>query len=240
MPLGQGALEAFQVGQGLGQGQSTLGHMVRQVVERYSKMQELQGEAQLGLQKEQALIPLREASASRLLQEKARLFPPQPKNLSGETAGRLSLATSGAGHATTAKRLLFPTGDPASFDRGLVVAMKSPFGVGMIGNGKAQSLEFNLMRAIDSQLRSETGATAPPEELKRLSREFIANAVADPQAAYERLQALEGGLQQTSNFIDPSGHYRKIGNSPFDSQNRDEDLSSMSDEDILRGAGLTQ
>ena len=235
MPLGS-PLQAFQVGQGLGQGQSTLGHAVKSVLERYNKMQELQGEAQLGLQKEQALIPLKEASASRFLQEKARLFPQQPKSLSGETAGRLSLASQGQSHAATAKQLLFPTGTAESFDRGLVTAMHSPFGVGMIGNGRAQSLEFNLMRAIDSQLRTETGATAPPEELKRLSREFIANAVADPHAAFERLNTLEGGLQKTSNFIDPTGHYRTVGNSPFES--RDEDLSSMSDEDILRGAGL--
>ena len=237
MPLGDNILNAFQVGQGLGQGQSALGHMVKQVVERFGQQQALQGEAQLGLEKEKALIGLKEGSASRLLQEKARLFPQQQKALSGETAGRLSLATAGSSHATKAKQLLFPRGTPDSFNRGIVVAMQSPWGMGMIGNQDAQSLEFNLSRAIEAQLRSETGATAPPDELKRLTHQIITNALADPNVAMERLDALAGGLGQTASAIDPSGYYRKVGNSPF-AQNTDEDLSSLSDEDILSGAGL--
>lgn len=49
MPLGNNVLGAFQTGQSLGSGQSALGHMVRQVVERFGKQQELQGQASLEL-----------------------------------------------------------------------------------------------------------------------------------------------------------------------------------------------
>ena len=56
MPLGSGSpLEAFKVGQSLGSGQSALGHMVRQVVERFGKKQELEGEYGLKYQSELAL-----------------------------------------------------------------------------------------------------------------------------------------------------------------------------------------
>ena len=242
MPLGAGVLNAFQVGQGLGQGQSALGHMVKQVVERFGQQQQVQGEAQLGLQKEQALIPLREASASRLLQEKARLFPQQPKALSGDTAGRLSLVTQGEKFAKRAKQLLFPTGEAGSFRRGLMGAANNPVGrtfgnpFGQASAGEAQDVEFYVQRAIDAQLRSETGAAAPPAELERMTKQFMANSYADPQAAFNRLTELEIGFQRTSTGIDPTGYYRNMGSSPFES--RDEDLSSMSDEDILRGAGL--
>ena len=47
MPLGENILNAFQVGQGLGQGQSALGHLVKQVVERFGQQQQLQGEASI-------------------------------------------------------------------------------------------------------------------------------------------------------------------------------------------------
>lgn len=55
MPLGEGVLSAFQVGQGLGQGQSALGHAVKSLLERYNQMQGLQAEAQFGLQKDVAV-----------------------------------------------------------------------------------------------------------------------------------------------------------------------------------------
>ena len=54
MPLGENILSAFQVGQGLGQGQSALGHLVKQVVERFGQQQQLQGEYALKLGVEKA------------------------------------------------------------------------------------------------------------------------------------------------------------------------------------------
>mgnify|MGYP001602945113 CR=1 FL=1 len=229
---------AFQIGAQLGQGQSTLGHMVRTIVGQFGAQQEAQRKIQTEVQTQKALIPFRTGAAKELLQEKARLFPPQPKSLSGETAGKLSLASQGTTYASRAKSLLFPTGTPDSFNRGLIARMQSPFGIGMVGSGEAQSLEFNLKRAIDAQLRSETGAAVSPGELDRLTKAFIANSFANPVAAFERLEGLESGLGQTSNFIDPTGRYRKMGASPFEPSG--EDLNSVSDEDILRGAGLME
>lgn len=229
-------MSGFQAGQQLGEGQSAFGVIVKQLTARANAIMEQQMKSQAELQTQKALIPLKAASAKELLQEKAQLFPPQPKNLSGDTAGRLSLASQGQGQAATAKRLLFPSGTPESFNRGLVARMHSPFGIGMIGNQESQSLEFNLKRALDAQLRSETGAAVSPGELDRLTKEFIANAVANPRAAFERITSLESGLRKTSSFIDPTGHYRRGVTSPFEPAG--EDLSSMSDEDILRGAGL--
>src|SRR3990167_8446558 len=86
---------AFQMGVGLGQGNSALGALVKTVVERFSQQQELQGKAQAEFQTQKSLIPFRTSAAKELLQEKARLFPPQPKALSGDVAGRLSLASQG-------------------------------------------------------------------------------------------------------------------------------------------------
>ena len=57
-------LESFKVGQGLGEGQSTLGHAVKTFLERYNKTQELRGEAQFGLQKELLLEQAKNQMAS--------------------------------------------------------------------------------------------------------------------------------------------------------------------------------
>ena len=227
----------FQVGQQVA-GPNPIGIAIKGVMDRLTAVQGAQLETQMKTQAEvgaqQQLLPMKEQSAINVLREKARLFPPQAKSLSGETAGRLSLASQGEGHAKQALRILFPTGEAGSFDRGLVAAMHSPFGLGMMGNQKAQSLEFNLSRAIEAQLRSETGATAPPEELKRLTKQFIANAVADPQAAFERIQSLESGLGKTRSFIDPTGQYGRLAPSPFEASS-EEDLSGLSDDEILKG-----
>ena len=53
MPLGS-PIDAFQVGQSLGQGQSALGHLVKQVVERFGQQQQVQGEYALKLGVEKA------------------------------------------------------------------------------------------------------------------------------------------------------------------------------------------
>ena len=86
----------------------------------------------------------------------------------------------------------------------------------MIGSKDSQELEFYAMRAIDAQLRAETGAAAPPEELKRLTREFLSNALADPDATFTRLNELEIGLRDVRIAIDPTGRYANQGPSPFD------------------------
>ena len=228
---------AFQIGAQLGQGQSTLGHMVRTIVGQFGAQQEAQRKIQTEVQTQKALIPFRTGAAKELLQEKARLFPPQPKALAGDTAGRLSLSSQGEKFAQRAKGLLFPSGTPESFDNTLMGLARSR--IGRTFSGKAQEVEFYVKRAIDAQLRSETGAAVSPGELDRLTESFMANAFADPQAAFIRLDELETGLRMTRTSIDPTGQYARLGQqSPFEQSG--EDLNSVSDEDILRGAGLME
>ena len=206
-------------------------------MDRMTKMQQARAEvglkSQADIQTQQALLPMKEASATRLMQKKAELFPPQPRALSGDTAGRLSLASQGEKFAKRAKGLLFPSGEATSFNRALMGAARNP--VGRTFSGEAQDVEFYVKRAIDAQLRSETGAAVSPGELDRLTAAFMANAFADPTSAFTRLDELEFGLRGVRQSIDPSGQYSQRPSSPFEPSSSEEDVSGLSDEEILRG-----
>ena len=226
-------MRGFGVGQALA-GQNALGTFAKGLLDKVNAVGEMSMKSRMEMESQKQLIPMKEASAMRLMQEKARLFPPQPKALSGEAAGRLSLSTKGEQSAKRARSLLFPTGEASSMDRRLLTRIHTPWGVGMIGSGDAQMLEFYTKRAIDAQLRSETGATAPPAELDRMTKEFLANAIGDPNAAFTKLSELESGLGMVRQGIDPTGMYGRLGTSPFE-QSTTEDLSGLSDEEILKG-----
>ena len=220
--FGNAAMQGFQTGF-QSRGPSALGVFLDTLTDRMTKLQQTRAEvglkSQADIQTQQALLPMKEASATRLMQEKARLFPPQARALSGDTSGKLSLASHGEHAAKRAKEILFqtdPTTGSRTMNRGLLGALHSPFGVGMVGNKNAQLLEFYTKRAVDAQVRSETGAAMPPDELTRTTREFLANALANPDAAFERLDQLESGLRATRMAIDPTGTYATMAASPFE------------------------
>ena len=199
----------------------------------------IESSGQLSLEREKS--GLQEKREINVLREKARLFPSQPRGLSGEAAGRLSLSSMGETSARTAKQLLFETdrNGQLNLNRGLIRAMHSPFGAGMVFSPESQRLEFHLKRALDAQLRAETGAALNPAELTRMTQEFISNSLADPQAAYEKLETLEQGLRMTRHAIDPTGRFALNPVSPFEPQN-EEDLSGMADEELLEALRTSQ
>lgn len=240
--MGFDVMRGFKVGQEMA-GENALGVFAKQALERVQSVQDAKMKSQMELETQKQLIPMKEESAMRLLQEKSKLFPQQPRALSSDAAGRLSLASQGEKFSQRARSLLFPTGQVDSFRRHLAGASQNSLGrtfgnpFARVKAGEAQDVEFYVKRAIDSQLRAETGATAPDRELDRLTQAFMSNAYADPNSAMTRLSELEEGLRKVRMGIDPTGYYSGLGSSPFEPVSTDDDVSGLSDEEIMRQLG---
>ena len=236
--FGNAAMQGFQTGY-QSQGPSTMGVFVTNLMDRMTKMQQARAEvglkSQSEIQTQQALLPMKEASATRLMQKKAELFPPQPRALSGDTAGKLTFALHGARMAGRAKSILFPTGEAKSFNRAVTASAKTPWGLGQLfqsssGKQDTQDLEFSLSRAVTAAVFLQSGVTVRPDEALKAAKDFIANAVADPDSAKLRIDELERISSDAARFIDPTGTYSTLTASPFEPRMEADDGSADADE----------
>ena len=237
-------IEQFQAGRELA-GPNPIGIMIRGLLGAVSGLQGAQVEQKFKMRQTQYETGLKEQSATRLLQEKARLFPPQPRALSGDTAGKLTFALHGARMAGRAKSILFPTGEAKSFNRAVTASAKTPLGLGQLfqsssGKQDTQDLEFSLSRAVTAAVFLQSGVTVRPDEALKAAKDFIANAVADPDSAKLRIDELERISSDAARFIDPTGTYATLAASPFEPRMEadDEDGSLEEIESILRERGV--
>lgn len=232
--LGQYAinpLQAFQTGASL-RGPSALGQMAMTLTQSLMRMQEARQTSRFETEEKiRSAGPIAEAEAEAKAKAQRKYPPALPTGagdmflsgasvgpegttttfktlagLSAEGGGRFGLVTSGLRQIGQAKRILFPSGGPESMRRDLLGRIQTaPFG-GSLGSKDAQDLEFLVSRAIEAQLRSESGAAVPEQEVKRATRNFFANVAAHPESALLRFTELERTLQSSQAASDPSGH----------------------------------
>lgn len=127
--------------------------------------------------------------------------PPEP--LSGEAAGRATGAQSAITDVQEIRGLLF--GETGKLDRGALITGKLniPFSKGREANQRMQ-------RAIETKLRIDTGANAPPQERKNLLNQFGVKIGDNDKFAAEKLDRLEDIMANYLFQLDPNGKLQLI------------------------------
>ena len=127
-------------------------------------------------------------------------------DLSGEQQNRLLMLNSAFKDASSAKSLLFPTGEPSSQVSRILQKLSSPlpFGIGSLGDTEAQNFDSMMKNAVELRLRMETGAAAPPDEVVRVLERYRPLARNTPEANLDRLNRFIEFVQEGQDIIDPS------------------------------------
>lgn len=263
MGLADGVRAGTEWGQSL-QTTSGLSSFVKGLTERATALGLVRAEAQIQTdEKIRSAGPIAEAEAAakakypdpwiKMMQDKmasgdddyyvdsVNASGPTFKSLSGlssEGGGRFGLTSSGVRQIGQAKQILFPDGTPKSFRRDLAGRMQGSAWGATIGSRDAQDLEFLLGRAIAAQTRAETGAAMPESEVKKAVRDFIANAAADPDSAYLRMDELEKTLISSQTAMDPSGRMAKAVGQQVGARSTPAPVSRPSLEEPLDERGL--
>lgn len=124
----------------------------------------------------------------------------------GPEAGKLTLAEEAVKNIRDMRKMLFPGGDSASFQRQAAYSMKPwPFNKPIPNSYEGQTLFRKSGASISGRQLLQTGVAARPEEHEELGRQFIADAFSNPRAAYDSLDELESFYNSYMQKADPSG-----------------------------------
>lgn len=152
---------------------------------------------------------LRNANQAQLLaQEKSKEIP-------GDLAGRVTLAQEALANIPKVKQILFPTGQPESFERMIAGGANLPrITIPFTGIGTPEVMPFakrpqEVNRLLGSALAGrrliQTGVASNPDERREMVRQFGVGFTSNAEA-------LKGGLDQLEAFnrnflknVDPTG-----------------------------------
>lgn len=130
------------------------------------------------------------------------------KVLGTEEAAKLGNAIEAVKNLPTIKERMFPGGQlDKDFSQALWLWHKSP--EVMAGSEVAEYGKM-LKQAIEAQIRLESGAAVPPEEIKRASERYITQLFSTPESVSKGFDMITNTLGTTVEMADPTGYYRAV------------------------------
>ena len=203
-------MRGFDVGQQLA-GPNAFGVAIKGLLGRINSLQDLTAESQMksrtDLQTQRELLPMKEASAMRLMQEKARLFPPK----TGGTVNRAQgIAATGLSKLSRIREMLGEQSftDPMSgkvrtflTDRGPIAGGAKP---GVFKSTREKELRDTHNAAIDLLALLRTGTAGEEAQVKRILSEYNIGGLDTNETITNRLKAMEEEFQGFSMGTIPS------------------------------------
>jgi hypothetical protein len=126
----------------------------------------------------------------------------ETKGESADVSARLALANQGLQHVNNFKSIVAPNGE---VDRATIFTMNAPMG----GIGKGREALVLFLDALDARSRAATGAAMPKEEIENYKRIYFPHPLDKDETVKNKMNRLEGFLNDYVKTLDPSGNMRK-------------------------------
>src|SRR3990167_8918519 len=235
-----GGVEQFQAGRALA-GDNALGVFAKNLLAQVGTVGEAQLKSRMDLEGQKQLIPLKEASAIRLMQEKARLFPPK----TGGTASRAQgIAEVGLSKANRIKEILGARSltDPFSgktksvlTDRGPITGAVKP---GFLKSTREKELRDTHNSLLDLLALLRTGTAGEEAQVNRLKTEYNIGGTDTDETIMNRLNAVEEELRGFSMGTIPSPVNGQTQGSQFLTRDDLDTYDRSQLEDIAQSLGI--
>lgn len=165
------------------------------------------------------------------------------KKLGTEEAAKLGNAVEAINNIPQVMGRMFKDGQlDSTFSKELWAWYKFPE---TMAKSEAAAYGKIMRQAVEAQVRLESGATVPPEEIKRKIETNMAQLFSSPEAVATGFQMLQNTLSSTVEIADPSGFYRAISKKARKEVNpkkptlstKDKQLDKTTAKQILNEAG---
>lgn len=154
--------------------------------------------------------------------------------LTGAQASWFSAAVNGINNVDAVRKRLF--NKKGEVDRKLLFKMNAFIGNPIPGT-EGEKYYSLLTSAKEAQIRAESGAAVPDQEITRMAKRYVVNFIANPDTIKTGLDQLQNNLTGFITATDPKGIMKKIiekKQKKADSDKQEGNIKSLSDEELLK------